>query len=137
MTQLNPYIHFNGNCREAMTFYKDALGGELTLMTVGESPMASQLPADSHEKVMHASLKSGGFTLLASDMSGPGGFKKGSELSLTIVGSSKEETESFFSKLSAGGKVTHALKEEFFGLYGDLTDMYGISWMFNYEKPKA
>jgi PhnB protein len=137
MTQLNPYIHFNGNCREAMTFYKDALGGELTLITVGESPMASQLPADSHEKVMHASLKSGGFTLLASDMSGPGGFKKGSELSLTIVGSSKEETESFFSKLSAGGKVTHALKEEFFGLYGDLTDKYGISWMFNYEKPKA
>ncbi len=120
-----------------MTFYKDALGGELTLMTVGESPMASQLPADSHKKVMHASLKSGGFTLLASDMSGPGGFKKGSELSLTIVGSSKEEIESFFSKLSAGGKVTHALKEEFFGLYGDLTDKYGISWMFNYEKPKA
>jgi PhnB protein len=75
--------------------------------------------------------------LLASDMVGPEGVKKGNDVSLTLVCSSKAEIETSFSKLSAGGKVAHPLKEEFFGTYGDLTDKYGINWMFTYEKPKA
>jgi PhnB protein len=112
MAQLNPYLHFDGNCREAMTFYKSCLGGELEIQSVGESPMAS-------------------------DMMGPGGVQKGNEVSLTISGSNKEEIESFFSRLAAGGKVTHPLKEEFFGLYGDLTDKFGVNWMFNYQKPRT
>ncbi len=137
MTQISPYLHFDGNCREAMTFYKECLGGELTLQTVGESPMASQMPADAQEKILHASLKNGGIALMASDMVGPEGVKKGNAVSLTLLCSSKAEIETFFSKLSAEGKVAHPLKEEFFGTYGDLTDKYGINWMFNYEKPKA
>ena len=40
MAQLNAYLRFNGKCREAMTFYQACLGGELTIQTVGESPMA-------------------------------------------------------------------------------------------------
>jgi PhnB protein len=137
MTQLNPYLHFDGNCREAMTFYKACLGGELALQTVGESPMAAQMPPDAQKKVLHASLKSDGMVIMASDMMGPEGVKKGNEIALTIVCSSKEEIERFFAKLSAGGKVGHPLKEEFFGLYGDLTDRYGINWMVNDEQPKA
>jgi PhnB protein len=69
--------------------------------------MAAQMPPEAQKNT--------------SDIMGPGGVKKGNEISLTIAGSSKEEIESFFSKLSAGGNVTHPLKEEFFGLYGDLT----------------
>jgi PhnB protein len=36
MTQINGYLHFNGDCREAMTFYRECLGGELSLQTIGE-----------------------------------------------------------------------------------------------------
>jgi PhnB protein len=74
---------------------------------------------------------------MASDMVGPEGIQKGNTVSLTLVCSSKAEIETFFSKLAAGGKVSHHLREEFFGTYGDLTDKFGIDWMFNYEKPKA
>ena len=137
MTEINPCLHFDGNCREAMTFYRESLGGELVLRAVGDSPMVSQMPAEAQKKILHASLRNGGIVLLASDMVGPEGFKKGNAVSLTPVCSSEAEIESSFSKLSAGGKVAHPLKEEFFGAYGDLTDKYGISWMFNYEKPKA
>ena len=137
MTQINAYLHFNGNCREAMTFYKECLGGELKLMTAGESPMAGQLPAAQHNHIMHGTLINKGIALMASDMMSPDGVTHGNAISLTLVCSNKAEIENFFSKLSAGGKVLHALKEEFFGTYGDLTDKYGISWMFNYEKPKA
>ena len=137
MKQINAYLHFDGNCREAMTFYKQCLGGELTLQSVGESPMAGQMSAKEQDKILHAQLKIGDVLLMASDMIGPGGVKIGNAISLTIVGSSKQEVEGLFSRLSEGGKVSHPLKEEFFGLYGDLTDKYGINWMLNHEAPRA
>jgi PhnB protein len=137
MTQINAYLHFDGNCREAMTFYQACLGGELKMQTVGESPMAAQMPAGEHKKILHANLTNGGIVLLASDMMGSEGTKQGNTVSLSIVCSGKEETERFFGKLSAGGKVTHALKDEFFGLHGNLTDKYGMSWMLTYEKPRS
>jgi len=137
MTQISAYLHFNGNCREAMTFYQGCLGGKLALQTVGESPMAARMPAEAQKQILHAALTSGGITLMASDMIGQEGVTKGNNISLSLVCSSREEIESLFSKLSAGGKVSHPLKEEFFGTHGNLTDKYGINWMFTYEKPKA
>ncbi len=56
MTQINAYITFNGNCSEAMTFYKKCLGGELTMQTVKESPMADQWPAEVQQNILHATL---------------------------------------------------------------------------------
>ena len=53
MAQLNPYLTFNGNCRQAMEFYKACLGGELSLTTVGDSPMKDQMPAEAQNAVMH------------------------------------------------------------------------------------
>jgi PhnB protein len=134
MAQLNPYLHFNGNCREAMTFYKACLGGELSMQTVGESPMAAQMPKEAHKNVLHSALVKDGLVLMGSDMMEPGGVVKGNDMTLCLVCKSKEEIETFFSKLSAGGKVTHPLKEEFFGTFGDLTDKFGFNWMFQFDK---
>ncbi len=44
MTQLFPYLRFNGNCREAMNFYKSCLGGELILQTVANRPSRRKCP---------------------------------------------------------------------------------------------
>ena len=136
MAQLNAYLHFNGNCRQAMTFYKECLGGELNLMSVGESPAAAQMPGVEKKSIMHSHLKNGTIQLMASDRMGPGEVTKGNQISLTIVCSSKKEADTLFSKLSAGGKVSHAMKEEFFGYFGDFTDKFGIDWMLNFEKPQ-
>jgi PhnB protein len=137
MTQLNAYIKFDGNCREAFEFYKDCLGGELALQTVGESPMAGQMPAQMHQSVLHASLTKGDLVLMGSDMIGSEGFVKGNSVFLCLVCSTKDEIQTFFSKLSAGGEVTHPLKEEFFGTFGDLTDQFGMNWMLQLDKPQA
>src|SRR5690349_13349663 len=67
MAQLNPYIFFSGNCRDAMTFYQSCLGGELNIQTVGESPAAAQMPAEAHNGVIHSMLQGGGVTIMASD----------------------------------------------------------------------
>ena len=120
-----------------MTFYQGCLGGKLALQTVGESPMAGQMPAEAQKHILHAALTHDGTVLMGSDMTGPEGVKKGNAISLSLVCSSREEIESLFLNLSAGGKIAHPLKEEFFGIHGNLTDKYGINWMFTYEKPKA
>jgi len=137
MAEFNAYLKFNGNCREAMRFYQSCLGGEMSLMTVGESPMKNQMPAEMQDKIMHSVLTSGSIMLMGSDMIGEDGYRHGNTLSLCLVCKSREEIETLFSKLSAGGRVTHALKEEFFGTYGDLVDKYGFSWMFQYGQGQA
>jgi PhnB protein len=75
MFKLNPYLRFNdAKCREAMNFYKSILGGTLTVQTVGESPMAKEMPEDKQDLIMHAELASGGdFKLYGSDMMREGG----------------------------------------------------------------
>jgi PhnB protein len=138
MAQINAYLYFDGTCREAMTFYKECLGGELKIMTVGESPMAAQLPPNAKNLVMHAMLRSGPLTLLASDSIGGAKLVAGTTVSLMLACSSEEEIQSAFSRLSAGGKVGHPLKQEFWGAtFGDFTDRFGVRWMMNFEKPKA
>jgi PhnB protein len=121
MTQIVAYLTFNGNCREAMTFYQKCLGGELTAQTVGESPVAGQMPPDMKNRVMHASLTKGSVALMASDMMGTSGVANGNAVSLLVNCSGDEEIKTFFAKLSDGGKVGHPLKEEFWGAtFGDL-----------------
>ncbi len=137
MAQINPYLLFDGNCRDAMGFYKGCLGGELNLMTVGESPMGKEMPVDAQKKIMHARLQADGLVIMAADNMGPSGTTPGGNISLSLTGGSKKEIDTLFSKLSAGGKVLHAPKDEFFGYYGDLKDKYGTTWMLVYEAPRS
>ena len=137
MARVNAYLHFDGTCRQAMTFYKECLGGELTLMTVGESPAAAQMPHQAKDSIMHSVLKNGTNVIMASDNLGTGSITNGSQFSMTIDCGSKKEADAFYSKLSAGGKATHPMADTFFGYYGDLTDKFGINWMISYMKPQS
>ncbi len=133
MTRILVYISFAGNCREAMTFYKACLGGELFLMPVGESPIADQMPAEDSQSILHSTLTNGALVLMGSDM-GQGRVTKGSSLSLMLECSSDEEINRFFSALSVGGKVSDPLSVKFWGsTYGELTDKYGNNWMLTYN----
>ena len=139
MAKMDAYLHFDGNCGEAMAFYKGCFGGELNLMTVGDSPMGKQAPANEQKKIMHAALKSGDIGIMASDNTGPSAspIKRGSNISFSLSCANKKELDGIYSKLSAGGKADHPPKDEFFGYYGDLTDKYGIHWMLVHETPRA
>ena len=43
MINLTPFLLFDGNCAEAMTFYHICFGGELTLTQVSDTPMKAQM----------------------------------------------------------------------------------------------
>jgi PhnB protein len=135
MTQINSYLTFSGNCREAMTFYKECLGGELSLQTIGESPLADKMPKKMKEYILHSTLTKDGLVLMGSDMVGDKGLTRGNAVSLMLNCSSEEEIKNCFEKLSAGGRKDHPLENSFWGaLFGDLTDKFGNHWLLHFDK---
>ena len=135
MNQLQAYLHFDGNCRQAMTFYRQCLGGELALQTVGETADYGQSPGDGADRILHGSLTTDGFVLLASDLHVAGGLVKGNSVSLMLNCGSETEINERFANLSADGDVLHPVEPTFWGaLFGDLTDQYGIHWYLNFDK---
>lgn len=136
-TQINAYLSFGGNCREAMTFYQHCFGGELDLKTFEDAPMSEKMPPEAQLQIMHARLTSGSLLLMASDglQAAPA---KGNVINLNITCSSEEEINSFFQKLSEGGKIIMPLADQFWGAkFGMITDQFDISWMLNWEKPQG
>jgi PhnB protein len=135
MAKLNPYLNFDNNCREAMNFYKDCLGGNLVMQKVSEMPaMAAQMPPQLQDSILHSSLTSGDIVIMASDLSRTKRVE-GNTIQLCINCNSDEELNSFFSNLSQGGKITDPLADmPWGGKYGSLTDKFNIQWVFNFQK---
>jgi PhnB protein len=132
MASLRPYLHFDGTTRKAMEFYRDVLGGQLEIQTVGETPWASempQMPGATPDKVMHSSLDTGDLVIMAADMMDPSSFTQGDTVSLCLVCQSKQEIEDLYKKLSAGGDVFMALDKAPFGWIAMFTDQFGVDWM--------
>ena len=129
------YLTYNGNCREAMTFYQECLGGELFLQTIGESPMADQMPPSMKDCILHSTLTKGALIIMASDMVSEQGLIKGNNVSLMLNCSSEDEIRTFYQKLSEGGQATHHLEDTFWGaLFGGLTDKFGNQWLLQFDK---
>ena len=135
MPQLNPYLSFEGNCREAMNFYKECLGGELTIQTVGEMPeMAAHMPPEMRDHILHSTLVSGGIVIMGSDLNREKHLE-GNTVHLCINCDSETEQDKFFNGLSKGGTITEELSDmPWGGRYGALTDKFGKYWIFNYQK---
>jgi PhnB protein len=141
MKSLNAYLSFDGNCREALKFYQDCLGGpELQL---NPYPDASGQPShDPTARIMHGQLvrSDGAPFLMASDTHEPGSLKGGNNFSISIDCSDVTEAEMLFEKLSDGGVVRMPLIDAPWGArFGMLTDRFGIQWMVNClsESPDA
>lgn len=136
MKSINPYFTFGGNCREAMTFYQQCLGGELSLQTIGESPMADKMPESMKSHILHAYLNLGNIAIMGSDMTPDDGLSRGNAVSTVLYCNSEEEIRATYEKLSAdGGKALHPLENTFWNaLFGDLVDKYGNYWVLNWER---
>lgn len=136
--KFNPYLNFNGDCKEAFAFYEKALHGKTTMMmTFGESPMADQTPADQRNRVMHMSMEFGDQVLMGSDAFGPMPYQKPQGMSISIGIDDSVEAERIYNALSEGGTVTMALQKTFWAeRFAMFTDRFGIPWLVNCEAPK-
>ncbi|HKC36342.1 MAG TPA: VOC family protein [Chitinophagaceae bacterium] len=134
MTQANVYLMFNGNCREAMNFYKESLQGKLTFQTVGDSPMAGQMPPQMKDSILHSTLTKDALTIMASDMEQEN-LINGNGYQINITSDDEKELNSFFSKMSDGGKIKLPFGNMPWGAkLGMLTDKFGKNWMFSFDK---
>ena len=135
-SQLNPYLNFNGNARQALEFYASVFGGPLNLNTFADfgdkdSPMA--------DKIMHGQLETeAGYTIMAADappgMESPGFHGFGVSLS----GDDGDALRGYFEKLSDGGSVTMPMQKQAWGdEFGMVTDKFGVPWLVNVSQPQA
>jgi PhnB protein len=139
MTSTNIYLNFNGNCREAFTFYKSVFGGEFDFIgTFGEMPPQENYPTPESDKnlIMHVSLPISKETMLMGSDTGSG-FPKvtfGNNFSVYVNTDSKQEADSKFKDLSAGGKVNMPMEDTFWGSYfGMVEDKFGVNWMIGFD----
>lgn len=139
MPALHPYLSFSNNCEEAFNFYKSAFGGEFSsFVRFKDMPMEGfESPAHELEKIMHVSLPiSEGYVLMGSDTpEAMGSANPGNTVALSLSVGSKEEADSLFAKLSAGGTITMPMDNAPWGAYfGMLTDKFGFNWMVSFEQ---
>jgi len=130
--KLNPYLAFDGRCREAFEFYAKALGGRISFMqTIGESPMASSTPPEAHGRVMHVTLQIGDEVLQGADAP-PGQFTKPAGFSVAVHFDDAAEGERVFSALSPNGNVQMPFQATFWAKgFGMLVDQFGTPWIVN------
>ena len=134
--KLIPYLHFAGNARDVLNFYKDALGGNIVqLGTYGESPMPSD--EDYKDKVMHARFVFDGNMIMVSDVFKGQPVSTNGNIQLSVDVDNESKLDEVFNKMAEGGTVTMPLADQFWGAkFGMLIDKFGVSWMFNCEKKK-
>ena len=135
-SQLNPYLTFNGNAREAMEFYRSVFGGELTVSTFGEFGSPDPAIAD---RVMHAMLTTDrGYILMASDTAPGMPFQPGTTITCSLSGDPGEGLEDVWDKLAEGGTVNVPFEKQMWGdVFGQCVDRYGTPWMVDVVQPAS
>lgn len=132
---VQPYLSFEGKAQEAIDFYKTAIGAQVeVVMLFKDGPPDMQVSPENKNKVMHAALKVGDSTIMASDgmCTGSSNF---SGISLTLTATSDGEAEKLFGALSQGGQTRMPMSETFFAhRFGIVADKFGVSWMILHPK---
>jgi len=133
LMDFEPYLFITGGkCEEALNFYKNIFGGEITqVMRWKDAPADMGLPAEMGERIMHSTFSSPSVKLMASDAQPTTQYGMGA-ISLSLGTKDLNEAKRVFDALSKGGKVEMPLEKSSWGaMFGMLSDKYGIDWMVN------
>ena len=134
--KINPYLMFDGRCKEALSFYADVLKGEIEMMiTYAEAPAGCDAPPESADKIMHASLVVGDQRLMGSDAP-PQHRETAQGFYVSIAVDDADEAERIFNALAEDGSVHMPLGETFWAVrFGMFVDRFGTPWMVNCSRP--
>ena len=134
MLKATPFLLFDGNCAEAMTFYHQCLGGQLRLTKLGDTPMKDQFPREKHGRIINAHIASGMVEFSATDWMASPAFEpvQGTMSAIFVTGETFDEMNVVFDKLAVGADTDRfqPLHELPFGTYGQFYDRFGVQWIF-------
>ena len=135
ITQLNPYLNFDGTAAKAVELYERALGAKIErIQRFGDMPGSNPVPG-SEDRVLHASLKIGAGVVMLSDTMPGMPFTPEGNAHVCLDFDDATDMTQRFAALGAGGKITMPLQDTFWGAkFGMLTDAFGVRWMFSCEK---
>src|SRR6266508_3040460 len=135
MIKVNPYLAFDGRCKEAFEFYETLLGGKITgLFPHAGTPAEGSVPPEWRDKIMHVTLAVGNSILMGSDAP-PEHYKPSQGFSVNISVDNPADAELIFAALSENGTVRMPIQQTFWALrFGMVTDRFGIPWMINCEQ---
>jgi PhnB protein len=130
--QVNPYIHYNGNCEEALNFYAKAIGAKIqVIMHVEGSPAAAHMPPEMAKKVLHAQFTIDGEVVMASDAP-PEHFQTPQGFSVCLQMDDPVDGERKFKALAEGGVIKMPFGATFWSKgFGMCLDKFGMPWMVN------
>lgn len=131
--QIQPYLNFNGNCKEAFEFYARVLKGKIDMMmTHAEAPPEAQGGPEWRDKILHAHLTVGEGVLLASDVP-PDTWQPPRSFAVNLQINNIAEAERVFKELSEGSpKIMMPIQPTFWAArFAMFFDRYGTSWMIN------
>ena len=132
--QINAYVFFNGQCKEAFEFYAKCLKGEIqAMLTHAGTPSEAHVTEEWRDKIIHARMAVGEGVLMASDAP-PDHYKKPQGFSVSLGLKDVAEAERIFAELSEGGTVSMPIQQTFWAArFAMFTDRFGIPWMINCE----
>lgn len=138
---VQPYLMFNGNCEQAVEFYRKHLGAQVThMMRFKDSPdpqTKQYIAPGTDNNVMHVGFTIGESLIMASDTA-DGKTGKIDGFSLALSTATADDVRRMFAALSDGGKVIMPLAKTFWSeLFGMVTDRFGVSWMVMVAEKKA
>jgi len=129
------YLMFNGNCREAVHFYKEVFNAEEPkIMTYGDAPDGppEMINEKTKDLIMHTRLIINGSTVMFSDTFPGADYTVGNNITLAYISNDSEELKAIYEKLKDGGNVLMELQETYWSkLYGQVIDRFGIQWQLN------
>ena len=128
----HPYIHFQGNCAEALTAYASLFGGtNLQMMRYADGPGAPEA-FKSSTRVMHGQLTLGDGTLMASDY--PPGTEGDPQSGFSVMQAAPDvaTAKAWFEALTQGGAVIQPFEPTFFSPgFGMVQDRFGTHWIIS------
>jgi PhnB protein len=135
-SQLNPYLNFNGNARQALEFYKSVFGGNLTLNTFAQFGAQDSPDAD---RIMHGMLETdAGYTIMGADVTSEMEFHPMAGFAVSLSGDDVDVLRDYWEKLSTSGTTTMPLEKQVWGdEFGMCVDEFGVSWLVNITQPQA
>ena len=131
--QVQPYLFFDGRCEEAIEFYRSVLGAEVQMLMryreAPDPPPPGMVAPGSENKIMHAALRIGDSTVMASDGSARG-HPEFKGFSLSITAANEAEADRLFARLAEGGQIQMPIGKTFFSpRFGMVADRFGVGWM--------